>query len=98
MLLKLGVDISRLADPMRRAMAKVDAVYIDVTGAEAVCTSTYEGAHSVASLHYVNRAADFRLPPPALREKVVVQLRAKLGPEFDVVLEGSHIHVEHDPK
>jgi hypothetical protein len=29
---------------------------------------------------------------------VVEDLRAKLGPEFDVVVEKDHWHVEHDPR
>lgn len=98
MLVKLGVDISRLADPMRRALTPIDTVYISITAAEAVVTSTYEGTHSASSLHYVHRAVDFRLPPLALREKVMAQLKDRLGPGFDVVLERDHIHVEHDPK
>lgn len=96
MLLKLGVDISRLADPMRQALNKIEAVF-QKYGLEPVITSTYEGTHSPSSFHYVNRAVDLRLPSQALRNQVVSDLKAAL-PGFDVVLESNHIHVEHDPK
>lgn len=98
MLLKLGVDISRLADPMRRGLNAIEAAYQAQGAGEAVITSTYEGSHSPASLHYVHRAVDVRLPPASLRERVLLELRKRLGSAFDVVLETDHIHVEHDPK
>lgn len=97
MLLKMGVDISRLSDPMRRGLNAIEAAH-QAHGLEAIVTSTYEGTHSPGSLHYVNRAVDLRLPPAAVRERVVLELRKQLGPAFDVVLESNHIHVEHDPK
>lgn len=96
MLLKLGVDISRLADPMRQALNKIEAVF-QKHGIEPVITSTYEGTHSPSSFHYVNRAVDLRLPPAAMREQIVSGLKSAL-PGFDVVLESNHIHVEYDPK
>ena len=81
---------------MRRALQTVDEVWREVGQSEAVVTSTYEGTHMPSSLHYVNRAADFRLPIEA--KAVVDKLKAKLGPDFDVVLEQTHIHIEFDPK
>lgn len=97
MLLKLGVDISRLEDPMRRALNQVEAVF-KANGEEAIVTSTYEGNHMPSSLHYRNRAADFRLPPPPKSAKIAGELRLSLGPRFDVVVERDHFHVEYDPK
>lgn len=96
MLLKLGVDISRLADPMRQALNKIENIF-QANGMEPVITSTYEGTHSPSSFHYVNRAVDLRLPHTSVRNKVVSELKAAL-PGFDVVLESNHIHVEYDPK
>jgi hypothetical protein len=95
MLLKFGVDISRLSDPVRRALNVVEAAHA-VNGFEAVVTSTYEGTHSPASLHYVNRAFDYRKIGPV--ELIANKIRADLGPAFDVVVESNHVHVEHDPK
>ena len=95
MLLKLGVDISRLARPLRRKLAGIDEIFVLITGREAVVTSTYEGDHQANSLHYANEAIDFRLPDRDHSE-VVVKLRQYLGKNFDVVTEVSHIHVEYD--
>jgi hypothetical protein len=95
MLLKLGVDISRLSDPMRRVLNRIDEVCIS-SGGEAVVTSTYEGTHSPGSLHYVNRAIDLRLMPNSAL--VCDKIRKALGTAYDVVLEKDHIHVEFDPR
>ena len=97
MLLKLGVDISRLASPLRRKLAGIDEIFTLMTGREAVVTSTYEGDHSPNSLHYSNEAIDVRLPSKDGGD-VVIKLREYLGKNFDVVPEVSHIHVEYDPK
>lgn len=60
-------------------------------------TSCTDGAHKSGSLHYTGCAVDLRLP--VLNPTVIVDaLRSRLGPEYDVVLEADHIHVEYDPK
>jgi len=82
---------------MRRALSPIDRAYIEITGFEAVISSTYEGSHSASSLHYANLAVDFRLPGKKITE-LVDRLKADLGPNYDVVLEKNHIHIEHDPK
>lgn len=95
MLIKLGVDISRLKRPMRRALWWVEEAYKQYDE-EAVITSTYEGDHSVRSLHYDDNAVDFRRPKK-FRE-IVARIKDALGNDYDVVLERTHIHVEYDPK
>jgi len=97
MLVKLGVDISRLHRQMRRALPTVEVVYQEVEE-EAVITSTYEGNHSVGSLHYAHKAVDFRFPLPPSRPTVISQLTERLGPNYDVVLSPKCIHIEFDPK
>ena len=94
MLVKLGVDISRLQRPIRRALNIIDAVHKEFEGEEAVITSTYEGDHSASSLHYANLALDIRRGMNA--EQTVKALRRALGKNFDVVLEKDHIHIEYD--
>ncbi len=64
-------------------------------------TSGAGGKHSVGSLHYVGHAADYGLrdiPEPAIRELLQRDIKTALGPDFDVVLEPTHIHVEFQPK
>ncbi len=100
MLLKLGACISRLEYHCRRALNTVDKIWKTQGYSEAVITSTFEGTHSAASLHYQNRAFDVRWPVTnkAKRSLLVVTLKAALGKDFDVIAEASHIHIEYDPK
>jgi len=96
MLIKAGVDISRLERNTRRGLQKADDLF-DSNGQEIVITSTYEGNHGAGSLHYANQAFDIRKPRinPVLR---LSQLSGSLGNDFDVIVESDHIHIEYDPK
>jgi len=69
-------------------------------GVEPIATSIMDGTHKVGSLHYLGRAFDLRTRDivPARREAFRAALRRALGPEYDVVLEDTHIHIEHDAK
>ena len=96
MLIKAGVDISRLNREIRRALGKVDAIFAKY-GSELIITSTYEGTHSAGSLHYANDAFDCRYPK-ANKEQCLSEIREILGGDFDVVEETLHIHIEYDPK
>ena len=96
MLLKLGVDISKLKRPMRKALNLIDRAFRDF-GEEAVITSTYEGDHMPSSLHYAHLAVDVRLPVGNV-DAVVNALKLLLGKDYDIVVEKDHIHIEYDPK
>ena len=96
MLIKFGVDISRLNREIRRMLPAIDNLYQRQTGREAVVTSTYEGDHGLNSLHYCNDAIDLRLPRKKL-SAVVDELEMQIGKDFDVVEETNHIHIEYDP-
>ena len=71
---------------------------------DCVVTSVTEGKHRKGSLHYVGSAVDLRtrhLPGGASgsdAQAVGDQLRAALGPDFDVIVEKNHVHIEHQPK
>ena len=56
-------------------------------------TSIRDGNHMAGSLHYDGNAFDIR-PIPFSKK----QIKDVLGPNFDVVIHSSHIHIEHDPK
>ena len=96
MLLKAGVDISRLNREIRRALPKIALVY-ESYGYELVITSTYEGNHGAGSLHYHNDAIDTAKTPEFL-PNIHHDIKKGLGSDFDVVLEADHIHTEYDPK
>jgi len=96
MLIKAGVDISRLNREIRRALSKVDKL-LKGFDQEIIITSTYEANHGAGSLHYSNDAFDVRYPDPPV-EEVISLISVNLGMDYDVVKEGNHIHVEWDPQ
>lgn len=71
------------------------------TGDNAVwITSANDSKHMEGSLHYKNRAFDVRIWNVKNEELVpgwVARLKLALGPDYDVILEPTHIHVEYDP-
>ncbi len=97
MLIKLGVDISRLNREIRRALKTVESIYQTLGEQEVVVTSTYDGNHVVSSLHYANNAVDFRLPTKN-REEIFQNIANALGKDYDCINHVDHIHIEYDPK
>lgn len=68
-------------------------------GAELVITSGTEGRHGKRSYHYCGMAFDARtknLPAGTDREGLLSDMRARLGPSFDVIDEDNHFHIELD--
>jgi hypothetical protein len=96
MLIKQGVDISRLKKPAREAMQAASDL-LSALGDEIVVTSTYEGNHMAGSLHYANKALDFT-GRYHFRKEYGSILEKKIGPDYDVVIEDDHIHIEYHPK
>ena len=69
-----------------------------------VITSGRDGTHKVGSLHYYDKALDFRTKHLIEKDKtaLTVTVKKRLGPDYDVILESrgktnEHLHVEHDP-
>jgi hypothetical protein len=74
---------------------------LNAYGAALVLTSVRDGKHKAGSKHYDGLAFDARtwkLKAENKEAEVVAVLKKRLGPDYDVVLEGDHIHIEHDPK
>ncbi len=95
--IKAGVRIKGLHSAMVRALPIVEDVYGTV---ECVITSGADGKHMFGSLHPRGKALDFRtrnLPSGALGG-VIDAIRQRLGPDYDVIKEKDHLHVEYDPK
>lgn len=95
MLIKAGVDISRLERRTRRGMGIVAGVLAQY-GEDIIITETYGGNHSPGSLHYANQAFDIRMPDKETTA-LSLELMTALGSDFDVVVEPDHIHIEYDP-
>jgi hypothetical protein len=106
--LKHGVRLIGLTPQIAVAIVIAGGVY-DREGLECVVTSLADGKHMRGSLHYVGAAVDFRLPDKnelggtegealALAENLRQRLAEALGPDFDVVDEGDHLHAEWQPK
>jgi len=96
MLIKAGVDISRLRPEIRKKLNEIAAVVWAVEKQELVITSTYEGTHSEGSLHYANLAVDIRRHEKG--HKTAEALRRGLGFDYDIIVPADHIHIEYDPK
>jgi hypothetical protein len=88
-----GVSLGKLDPSMQPVMRTVALVW---GSEEPVITSTWEGTHSSSSWHYFCRALDFRLPKNV--DGMIDVLKNRLGKDYDVVLESTHIHIEYDPK
>lgn len=65
-------------------------------------TSFTDGKHSEGSLHRLGLAVDvdFRQDKfdKVKGEWICEDLRVALGPDYDIVFEDTHVHVEFDPK
>lgn len=86
---------------IERAITIVDAVSVAMTGKEIVVPSILDGVHGEKSLHYNGLAFDMRTfiyKSQDEIEKLMAMFRYMLGPNYDVVLEKDHIHIEYDPK
>lgn len=69
-------------------------------GYSCVCTAGTDGKHMEGSLHYKALAVDLRSRHVAaeLLPKIVSELKERLGKDYDVIIEGDHVHAEYDPK
>lgn len=91
------VRLNGVQPPMLLGALIVSGVF-EKFGADAIITSATDGKHSVGSLHYAGLALDFRIRhiQASKHHDLVAACKRALGPEFDVVLEGTHLHVEYD--
>ena len=95
---KEGVLLRGVKPELNLAL-QIAASYYDRKGiGDMFVTSLLDGVHSRGSLHYVGYAADLRIWNIDEVESFTEGLAEELGPEFDVVLESDHIHLEFKPK
>lgn len=99
MQIKDGVIMAGLKIEMQKVLIAADLIWKDL-GEELVITGALDGTHSAGSLHYYGYALDLRTRYFNEDQKHVagVGLRDELGGDYDVIVHGSHIHVEYDPE
>jgi len=96
--LKHGVSVAGVRPEIVLAM-QITASVLQEMGEKLVVTSCLEGRHERNSLHYAGLAFDLRTRTLKVDpSEVTGRLREALGPEYDVVLEPDHIHVEFQPE
>ena len=98
MKLKPGVDIRGIKPEIIVGMMVCNSI---VPGqAEFVVTAGLDGKHMAGSKHYEGQAIDIRTRDmkPEMIHPMIQELKEALGYQFDVVLEGDHVHLEFDPK
>ena len=93
--IKPGVRLQGIQPEVIIALLIADEVYREHQ-IPLVVTSGQEGPHRDGSLHHQGLAVDLRCPE-SIRREVAKTLQARLGEEFDVIAEATHIHIEFDP-
>lgn len=98
MQLKPGVSLLGLRPELTVAIMAAQEVCREL-GVGLVLTSVGDGTHSRGSRHYSGLAFDMRRREMADAEAARARdmLADRLGADFDVILEATHIHVEFDP-
>ena len=96
MILKPSVIFNGVQAPVLRAMAAAEEVFGPY--GDVVVTSIKDGTHSANSLHYDGLAFDLRTRHMDKGQVAAAAeaLAIALGKDYDVVIEGDHLHVEYD--
>ena len=99
LMLKEGVKIDLMQPQIALAASIIEMCYREI-GMECVITAGNDGQHMSESRHYAGKAIDVRTRtvPEGSLDHLVGRIRECLGKNYDVVLEGDHLHVEYDPK
>jgi len=99
MKLKRGVNLAGIQPELVVAMIVCEGIISRYQ--EFTVTSILDGKHKTGSLHPKGLALDIRtrnFSGESALKNCIEDLRDALGPQFDVVRESDHIHVEFDPK
>jgi hypothetical protein len=96
--IKDGVILEGVQWQVFSAAIIVEAV-LKTFGVELVITSCKDGKHMPKSLHYSGLAFDARSRElaPQFQVSACEEMKRRLGPDYDVVLEKDHFHIEYDP-
>ena len=96
--LKHGVSIRGIRPETVFLIERIKEIYAAASEDELVITSVTDGIHGPNSLHYVGFAVDTRLPHGSVENIILELAKERLGREFDVVQEATHIHWEYQPE
>lgn len=101
-MLKQGVSTRGIRPELVVAILAAKDVY-NLYGVPFVITSLTDGVHSQTSLHYAGCAVDLRtrdIRGDQAKRVIVEGIKEALGgsPDYDVILEKDHIHLEYQPK
>jgi len=94
-------EVLKFVPEILAAMKIADEISQRLFGIEGVITSGFDGKHKKGSKHYTGEAFDWRISHYNKKDVQTLYeaLKSELGSDYDVVLhEGSHIHIEYDPK
>lgn len=98
MKLKQSVSLQGIRPELVMGLMVADTICKEY-GVDMVVTSVCDSKHSLTSLHYAGQAADIRTHNMKGQEAIIREKIAEALPEdFDVVLEGNHIHLEYQPR
>lgn len=97
MMLKTGVKLAGLQPQIVLALMAAQKIWDEMNDPLTV-TSVNDSGHSHQSLHYAGAAVDVRIRGVSDPHLKAAQLRDALTPDFDVVLESDHIHIEYQPR
>lgn len=96
--LKEDVDCRGLCPEILLAIQIVHSHFIVWTvSKDVVITSICDSKHGRNSLHYIGQAVDFRIKGIDLDKPRLEVLKSAL-PNFDIILEDDHLHIEFQPK
>ena len=96
--MKFKAGLKCLEPDRLRIAFEADKIWAKL-GQELVITSIEDGRHMEGSKHYTGEALDLRTRyfTEEEKRKAAEELANALGSDYDVVVEGDHIHCEYDP-
>jgi len=97
--LKESVNPSQIKPEINLAITVALSIWNRQNEPVLTITSVADSKHGPASLHYVGYAIDIRIRELHSNPKELADvLRDSLVSDYDVILEGNHIHLEYQPK